>query len=620
MTAGPLTLDRSFDRATNRRSLRSVFLFAAVTSAMAPVGYMSMLSGFREYDDEGYMLVTVSDYLAGHAIVTPPYVQLYGPFFYEVMGGVFRLLGLQPGHDSGRVITLAVWLIACLLGGVAGYRLTRNLWLGIGAQLVSFIVLTPLVGEPFTAPGLISLLVLAAAVAATFVPAKPRASAAVIGGIVAALCLVKINIGGFVAIAVLFAWAVGSPPGRRRWLAPAAALLVVVLPPALMAGMLSREWAQEFASVVSLSAASAGIVWLAARSRAFPAAPGWWLAAGGTAVLAVCLGIALAGGNGAAQLWDGLVVSSVKFPGIFVLPAGVQPISVYWAALAFAVAIGVSTRYAAAAAHPAFGIFRVLVGAVTWLVVLRQPTSLFLLVLPLAWLAAVPLQKVSTDSAGGYARAFLPMLAVMGSLQAYPVAGTQLAVASSALVPVGAIILNDGIRQLRSAGVPRALREIARWVAPGELLVNVAAFGFVALAATQLFQSETPLALPGSQALRVSRAEAVDLRSLVAAIDRQCSSFITFPGMDSLYVWTDQEPPTDMRYGLWWLSLDSSHQETIVQQLQNQSRLCVVKNQSVNDFWAQGRPIPQRPLVTFIDQNFVDAGSFGDYQLLVRPS
>jgi hypothetical protein len=620
MTAGPLTPDRSVDRAASHRTLRSALVFAAVMCATVPVGYMCMLSGFREYDDEGYMLVTVTDYLAGHAIVTPPYVQLYGPFFYEVMGGVYKLLGLQPGHDSGRVLTLAIWLIASLLSGVAGYRLTRNLWLGIGAQLVSFSVLTPLVYEPFTAAGLISLLVMAVAVAATFVPAKPRASAAVIGGIVGALCLIKINLGGFVAIAVLFAWAVGSPPGRRRWLAPAAALLVVVLPPALMAGMLSRDWVLEFALVVSLSAASVGIVWLTAKPPAFLAPPAWWLAAGGAAVVAVCLGIALVGGNGAAQLWNGLIVSSVKFPGIFVIPAGVEPVSVFWAAMALAVAIAVSTRYAAAAARPAFGIVRVWVGVLTWLLVVRQPSSVFLLAVPLVWLAAQPPREVSADSAGGYSRLLLPMLAVVGSLQAYPVAGTQLALAASGLVPVGAIILNDGIRQLRSAGAPKSVQDLARWIGPGVLLVNVAAFSLFAIVTTQLFQSETPLALPGSQALRLNRAQGVDLRSLVAAIDRQCSSFITFPGMDSLYVWTDQEPPSDMRYGLWWLSLDSSHQETIVQQLQNRSRLCVVKNQSVNDFWAEGRPIPQRPLVTFIDQSFVDAGSFGDYQLLVRSS
>jgi hypothetical protein len=619
MTAGPLTLEKSVDRAASRRSLRSVLVFGAVTCATVPVGYMSMLSGFREYDDEGYMLVTVRDYLAGHAIVTPPFVQFYGPFFYEVMGGVYKLVGLQPGHDSGRLLTLAIWLIACLLTGIASYRLTRNLWLGIGAQLVSFGALTPLTAEPFTAAGLISLLVMGVAVAATFVPTKPRVSAAVIGGIVGALCLIKINLGGFVGIAVLFAWAVGSPSGRRRWLAPSASLLVIVLPLALMAGMLSRDYVLEFALVVSLSAACIGIVLLAAKPPAYPAPPAWWLAAGGATVAAVCLGIALVGGNGAAQLWDGLIVSSVKFPGIFVIPTGVEPLNVLWAAMALAVAIALSTRYAAAAARPAFGIVRVWAGVLTWLLVLREPSSWFLLALPLVWLAAQPLGLVS-GAPVGYPRLLLPMLAVVCSLQAYPVAGTHLALASSGLVSVGALILNDGIRQLRSAGAPTAVQDLARWVAPGVLLVNIAAFMVFAFETTQAFQTETPLELPGSHLLRLDRAEAVDLRLLVASIGRQCSSFITYPGLDSLYVWTDQEPPSDMRVGLWWLTLDSSHQETIVQQVKNRPRLCVVKNQSVNDFWAEGRPIPQLPLVRFIEQGFVDAGSFGDYQLLVRSS
>jgi len=596
-----------------------VLVIAAVTCATVPVGYMSMLAGFREYDDEGYMLLTVRDYLAGHAIVTP-YIQLYGPFFYEVMGGIYQLLGLEPGHDSGRVLTLAIWLIACLLGGLAGYRLTRNPWLGIGAQLLTFSVLTPLVSEPFTTYGLISLLIMAAVVAATWVPDHPRASAAVIGGIVGALCLVKINVGGFVAIAVLFAWALGLPPARRRWLAPAAAVLVVLVPPALMAGMLSHDRVLEFALVVSLSAAGVGVVSFKAKPLALPAPPARWLAAGGAVVMAVCLGIALARGNSAAQLWNGLIVSSVKFPGIYVLSPGIEVANVFWAVMAFAVAIALSTWYAAAAARPAFGIVRVWVGVLTWFLVLQQPSSTFLLALPLAWLAIKPPREMLDDTAGGYSRLLLPMLAVVGCLQAYPVAGTQLALASLSLVPVSAIILKDGIWQLRSAGTSKAVQGLARWIAPAVLLVNVAAFGVFGLVTTRAFQSETPLGLPGSQALRLSRTQVVDLRSLVAAIDRQCSSFITFPGMDSLYVWTDQEPPSDMRYGPWWLSLDGSQQEAIVQQVQNRPRLCVVKNQTINDFWAEGRPIPQRPLVMFIDQTFEDAGSFGDYELLVRSS
>jgi hypothetical protein len=56
----------------------------------------------------------------------------------------------------------------------------------------------------------------------------------------------------------------------------------------------------------------------------------------------------------------------------------------------------------------------------------------------------------------------------------------------------------------------------------------------------------------------------------------------------------------------------------MVTQLSARSGLCVVKNQSIIDFWAQGRPVPRQPVVDFIDQNFADAGAYGDYQLLVQ--
>jgi hypothetical protein len=64
--------------------------------------------------------------------------------------------------------------------------------------------------------------------------------------------------------------------------------------------------------------------------------------------------------------------------------------------------------------------------------------------------------------------------------------------------------------------------------------------------------------------------------------------------------------------------LDDEQQKSIVGQLQGRERLCVVKNQRVIDFWKQGRQVPSRPLVEFIDANFVDDGSYGDYQLLIR--
>src|SRR5258706_827579 len=92
---------------------RAAIPFAVVTVLFAPMAYVSMFNGFHAYDDEGFFLVTIRDFLSGHPLLTP-YVPLYGPFFYELMGGLFKLLGLQPTHDVGRWVTLAIWLTSSI--------------------------------------------------------------------------------------------------------------------------------------------------------------------------------------------------------------------------------------------------------------------------------------------------------------------------------------------------------------------------------------------------------------------------------------------------------------------------------------------------------------------------
>jgi hypothetical protein len=69
---------------------------------------------------------------------------------------------------------------------------------------------------------------------------------------------------------------------------------------------------------------------------------------------------------------------------------------------------------------------------------------------------------------------------------------------------------------------------------------------------------------------------------------------------------------------VWWLTPDPVDQQAVVRQLEGQSRLCVVKNQTLIDFWAQGRPVPSQPVVDFIDASFTTSAKFGDYEVLVR--
>ena len=577
---------------------------------------MAMFAGFHTYDDEGYFLIGLRDYLSGQPLLNPS-APVNGPFFYETMGGLFKLLGAEPGHDSGRYVTLGIWLIATLIAGLTAYRLTGNLWLGLSAELVMFHVLGALANEPMSPSGLVSALLVSLVVAASFRPARPRATAAVIGAIVAALCLAKINVGGFAAIAVVFAWAGSLAPRWRRVFLPATGLPMILLPLILTAPLLSREWVWEFAVGLALSGFVVVITCLAFASRPVPPASTLWLAGGGVVLVVICAAIALVGGSNLGDWWNGLVVVPLRIPHLFSYPLQVNLGFDLWAAGIVAGAL--ATRYLARLPAVVAGAARVVAGLFTLLSALLLPSSIFVLALPLAWIASVGPSREEDDPVGGYCRLLLPALAVLEALQAYPVAGTELSLAAVSVVPVGAIILGDGIRQLQAAGLRRSVRLVA-WAAPAALLFNVEMFLLVAYLGTAGFFAGAPLGLPGAGSVRVPPEEASQLRDLVAAIDHDCSEFITFPGMNSLYLWTGQKPPTDVRSELWMVTYDDGQQQSLVEQLQGMPRLCVVKNQRLIDFWTQGRPVPERPLIRFIAASFADDGSFGDYELLVRAS
>ena len=601
------------------KARRAALAFAAAMCVLAPVAYMTMFSGFNAYDDEGSFLITLRDYLSGHSLYTQVF-SIYGPLYYEVMGGLFKLLGIVPSHDSGRLVTLVIWLLASLAGGLAGYRLTRNLWLGLGALLVIFHVLASLVSEPMHPSGLAALLLICMAIAAGFTSARPRATAALIGGIVGALVLIKINDGAFAAIAVAFAFAAGLTTRWKRLLLPVMSLVVVAVPLVLMAGLLGLDWVLEFALVVTFSAAAVGVSSLATAPGAGPSGSLGWLLAGGVAITVITLGVTLAGGTRPSDLFNGLVLVALRLPQLYLWPVRIGPVHVVWAAISMAATLAVYGLRVGAGSARAAGAVRVAAGFLTWLSVLLLPSSLFLLALPLAWIATQAPKGADGDPTDAYARTLLAVLAVLESLQAYPVAGTQLSLAALMLVPVGAITLSDGIRQLHAAvaEASRPVLGLATWAAPAALVASIVAFQVFGFLGVASYTAGTPLGLPDAESIRVPPQRAGDLRAIVAAIDRSCSSFITYPGMTSFYLWTGQAPPASLYAGVWMFVLDSQAQQSLVDQLDAVPRLCVVKDQSVIDFWSEGRPVPNRPLVEFINAGFTPAGQYGDYELLTR--
>lgn len=604
-----------------RGSARAALAFAAVTLASAPVAYTSMFSSFLPYDDEGSHLLMLRGYVSGHALYTQ-LVTYHGPLFYETMGSFFKITGLEITNDSGRLVTLFIWLLASLAAGLVAYRLTGNLLLGLSSQLLAFNLLAALTSEPMQPGGLVSVLLIGLAAMAAHRSRWSRAAPAVIGGLVAAACLVKINVGAFAAIAVAFA-AAASLSGRwRQILLPAAGLVLCIAPFVLMLKLLDRGWVVNYALAAALAAAALGIVVIAAGPKRPAPLRVWLMLGGGAAVAVAVVGVAVLGGTQLFDLANSIVLLAFRQPLVYLQPLNVKPWVVTCAAASLAVAIAVVVIRPGRPLSPVVAATaRIAAGLVMWICVLLPPSYLLMLAVPLVWVAALGPRDGTPSPTGAYARLLLPALALMESLQAYPVAGTQTSIASLGVVFVGAITINDGVGQLRSWDAGRnwpRLVAVADFVPLGVLILTGAASTIWALLAAGTYGTGSPLGLPGAGLLRLPATQQVALRSLSASIGQDCTSFITMPGMPSLYVFTGQTAPVLLYDSTWIYVLDSAQQQAIVDQVQLLPGMCVVRNEAVMRFWAAGRPVPHAPLIDFIESNFKVSSSYGDYDLLVR--
>jgi len=596
---------------------RAALAHGVTTLILAPVGFWSMFSVFQLYDDEGYFLWTVRDYLGGHLIY-----QLYGPFYYELMGGVFRVLGLVVTTDNGRMITLALWLLGSLIGGLAVLGLTRNLWLGVAGQFLTFHAFFDFTSEPMHPQGLIGVLLVTLAALAAYRARFPRASVTLIGAVVAAIVLVKINVGVFGGLAVAFALVVCASGRWRRWLLPAMAVVVVAAPFFLMSRLFQMPWVWQLALVMSLSTAGVAIAGFAAGAPHVSRGDAIRLVAGGTALAVTCLGIAAAAGLRPVDL-VGSVVSALGLPDLFVVRARVNLAHVGWAVLSLAFAVAILIARFGARVPPAVPAFsRIGIGAFGWLSVLLLPSWYWLLALPLAWVAMLPPRGNADNPTDPWARVLLPVLAVTEALQVYPVAGTQEWLAALMLVPVGAVIFNDGLRQLGALALTTRSESwltISKSLPRGAVVVNVAVWGLFVYLSGTTYASGRPLGLPGTELMRLPAVQVSALQSLASVTDRDCMTLITLPRMESLNLWTEKAGLASLYsdVGIWIFSLDAAKQQSIVTELRSRQGVCVVRSQAVLDFEAQGRPVPRRPLVEYIDTAFQSAGTFWVYELLI---
>lgn len=621
-------------------TIAAIALYAIVAMGAALAAYFALFTQFAPYDDEGTLLVTLKAFAHGDTLYSDIYTP-YGPFYYELFGGLFALSGVEVNTDVSRSIVLVVWVATSFLFGLAAQRLTGRLMLGVTGMIAAFGSLYALANEPMHPQILCVLLLGAFALLAVCGPTRRAALAGAAGGVLlAALTLTKLNLGVFaVAAVVLAAVLTFEPLQRRRWLRWPAIAAFLALPLVLTAGDLGIGWVRNLMALEVL--AMTAVVVAAWLSRPHPGeddrdAGSWLIGAAAGFVLAFVAIVAaiVLNGSSPADIYDGMVTEAMRVRDVNLTEFPSPGAAVDWALAGVAgAALCVGLRSGGGTPSIWPGLLRAAAGLTIWFTVARiapfalnpsagNPDSL---PLALAWVAAVPPAGAVEAPYKRFLRVLLPALAVAETLQVYPVAGSQMSIAAVTFVPVGALCLGDALASLRAWSEARGglgPRRLA--IVTGVVSVALAAqFTLDAIArpaanGAVIYHNQLALPFAGASQLRLTAEETETYARLVDLLHRyRCTDFIGYPNINSFYLWSGIEPPPPQAPGAWLNALDASRQQRIVNELRASPRPCAIRSDARAAGWLRGGPPPDRPLARYVLDDFRPAEQIGEFQFML---
>jgi hypothetical protein len=662
-------------------TLLGLIIFSVLTGFWS---YYRQVSTWQFWDDEGYVMVTVSRFLQGKPLYTDVFSQ-YGPAYY-----LFQWLALLPAshrvtHDAIRVETLFFWGYCAFLSGLTAYRLTRSPLAAFAAHLQVSMILNQLTFEPGHPQGLCLFFLVNAMFGSTFFrPDRKRRNAAVLVGIgfcIGSLIAIKVNIGVYLGLAAVLTLLLLSPP-TRLWnviASIAGPILLVGFAGLLLRNSVGLGWVQSLAlSVVVggiLALGVARFVWV--RSHA-PGAPilGERFSVTGMimpAVIGAATGIAvpivfvLLRGTSPADLWSGMVGQHIGFDTQFMIPIGgsgpwmrsgvttsVVFLAIIGGIFTFTERHRLRTDQAAAKAN-SLELIPLLILAVSALrfylgyqgllnLAIGLEGRYFLSLLPALWLVLVPqfftpLPDTKTVLTQFLPRVLLVLTAILEGLWVYPVAGSQLYMASLLPAILTAVLLADGVSE---AGTALTRLAASRSKAPEQTLANrKPTLGISALFGVGMFlfgvnhyreviaderaayAQNVPLNLPGSSLIRLPPERAAALRSVTQYLRDNSDTIVMLPGMYSFYFWLERNPPTGDNAGAWPILFSDVEQAKMVAVYRERAktgRLVGLYGSNALNIWLNpqrhAQDETQKPLFRYIATEFAPAAQFGDLILL----
>jgi hypothetical protein len=571
--------------------------------------------------DEGYLMITVQSFLEGAPLYDSVFTQ-YGPAYYFYEWVVRMVLSVPLTHDATRMLAIVHWLATALVLGCAARAMTGSWLAGLFVFAQAMVHLAAMAGEPGHPQELVALL-LALGMLAAIRDGSRFERLAVLGAIAALLAFTKINAGLFFGVALFLGLRCAAKDGLARgvwtWLL---AGVCAVLPFFLMWGHLKADWCRNY-SVLAASAIAAS--WLIAQR--FACGNAWGYARirnGASAFLVVCvgiIGIVLWTGTSLRGLLDGLLLTPLKLSGVALLPAKLPNAVMFNAAGALVVAIVVRLKSQERRMRNAVTILKAVFSIAGSFCVIGNATPQLAFLLPWVWLVAVPsVEEPDRNSRESFPRVFLCLAAAWQGLQAYPIAGTQVMMATLLLVVAYGVCLADVFNSLAVQGQsPKWLIALPpRRIQLANALVVVALLCIFSNAWCKLpalrshYASLPVLDLPGSRHVRFDLETTAMYRKLAEYLEKECDTFVTYPGFNSLYFWAGKHPPTHLN-STGWGQLTHRQQEQILGSLRQARRPLLVVVAAAVESWRNGAPERIRPLVRTVQEDYREIDRIGRF-------
>jgi hypothetical protein len=599
-----------------------VVLGCALAVSAAMLGYVRVFAFFSSNDDEGYILQTIRSYLEGHRLFADVFTQ-YGPAFYVLESLIHQTLRAPLTHDFERLATVGLWVAASLASAATVLRLTRS---SIAAALTLagvFVHLAPLIGEPGHPQGPLVLVIALVALIAAWDREDTLSTrqVAAIGVLTAFAVLVKVNVGLYLAlgfaIPVLFAVRLSRTRINAALLTGVA--IVACFLPVVVARNHLRGWAFNYALITSLSLAATVIAIARPRRASLPfrtLARYVFAVAVAGALLVVPV---LIRGTSIPALLNGILLRPSQFDRIFFMPlvlpatslvagsAGVL-LSIVWV---FSVASGRPPRLLAVAAA------KILVAAAGLYLCRAGLGSQLAYFTPFLWIVTLP-AGAAVWSRVAVGRNVLAFVAVFQSLQAYPVAGSQLAFATFLMIPISFVCAFDALSALRQRlGNTRTVS----WTLHTAFAVAGIVFYRPVLSPTAWrapYDAGYELRLPGATQLRLPGGDVARYHWLSGTVAANCGALLTLPGLYSLNAWSGVETVTDLNATAWMTLLTAAEQESVWRAVDASSRTCAVYNPTLEANWLGGRPLETLPSHHEMTARFDVVAEADGYRLLMR--